>query len=358
MDFSFFKNKKIFISGHTGFKGSWLCFWLNKLGAEVYGFSDIEYDTPSAFNSMNIKSFLKSDLRGDISNFEEINNALNEINPDIVFHLAAQALVGKSIKDPLHTFKVNSLGTLNIAYALSNMSNQIIFVCITSDKVYENFEWIWGYRENDTLGGKDPYSASKAMAELGLRALFKTHLKNTPNLKIAVARAGNVIGGGDWSEDRIVPDAMKAWKKNNVLKLRSPNSTRPWQHVMEPIGGYLFLAKWLADIENLNDIEAFNFGPKTDQNISVLELVKGLSSKWDGSEIKILESDSLSKSEAGLLRLNCDKSHKILNWEAKLNFSELISLTSDWYKSFYFKNDDCSAITDIQISNYQKKLEK
>ena len=312
MDFSFFKNKKIFISGHTGFKGSWLCFWLNKLGAEVYGFSDIEYDAPSAFNSMNIKSFLKSDLRGDISNFEEINNALNEINPDIVFHLAAQALVGKSIKDPLHTFKVNSLGTLNIAYSLSNMSNPIIFVCITSDKVYENFEWIWGYRENDILGGKDPYSASKAMAELGLRALFKTHLQNSTNLKIAVARAGNVIGGGDWSEGRIVPDAMKAWKKNDALNLRSPNSTRPWQHVMEPLGGYLILAKWLADAENLQDIEAFNFGPKTDQNISVLELVKGLSSKWGGSEIKILESDLLSKSEAGLLRLNCDKSHKIL----------------------------------------------
>ena len=357
MDFSFFKNKKIFISGHTGFKGSWLCFWLNKLGAEVYGFSDIEQESPSAFNSMNIKSFLKADLRGDVSNFKEINNALNDINPDIVFHLAAQALVGKSIEDPLHTFKVNSLGTLNIAFALSNISSPIIFVCITSDKVYENFEWIWGYRENDILGGKDPYSASKSMAEIGLRALFKTNFKNSTNLKIAIARAGNVIGGGDWSEGRIVPDAMKAWNKNNILKVRSPNSTRPWQHVMEPLGGYLTLAKWLSDNKNSGEVEAFNFGPKTDQNFSVLELVKNLSFIWEESKIKIIDSDTLSKSEAALLRLNCDKSLKILNWEAKLNFNELTSLTSDWYKSFYFVDEDCSKITDTQITNYQKKLE-
>ncbi len=358
MNFSYFKNKKILITGHTGFKGSWLCFWLNKLGAKVYGFSDREYSKPSAFDSMQIKSYLHRDIRGDIFDYDKIQHAINLIKPNIIFHLAAQALVGESIKDPLRTFKTNSIGTLNIAYSLAKFSKPIDLICITSDKVYHNFEWIWGYRENDKLGGKDPYSASKSMAEIGLEALYQTHLKKKPNLKIVIARAGNVIGGGDWSEGRIIPDAIKSWQKLSSVKIRSPYSTRPWQHVLEPLGGYLVLAYWLSKQKKLNNIESFNFGPRHDQNLSVIDLVRNLSSNWKGSKINILKSNSLAKKEAGFLRLNCDKALNTLRWEAQLNINDVIKFTSEWYQNHYSEDKNCIKITNLQIKEYQQKLNK
>jgi CDP-glucose 4,6-dehydratase len=279
-NFSCFDGAKILITGHTGFKGSWLSLWLTKLGAQVYGVSQDIPTTPSLFTSIELEKKLK-DYRFDICEKDLLNNLIGEIKPNFIFHLAAQSLVRPSYKDPLNTLKTNALGTAKVLDSLRLLDKPMVAVMITSDKVYDNVEWLWGYRETDRLGGKDPYSASKGMAELVIRSYVESYF-NSPNsdVRIGIARAGNVIGGGDWATDRIVPDCINAWSVSKMVDIRNLHATRPWQHVMEPLSGYLSLGLRLYESNNLHG-EAYNFGPPARQNYTVRKLINEMANYWD-----------------------------------------------------------------------------
>jgi CDP-glucose 4,6-dehydratase len=306
MLFESFSGKKILITGHTGFKGSWLAMWLKTLNAEVAGIALEPATSPSHFEAAGIFRGI-IDLRVNIKNRNALIEAVQDIQPDFVFHLAAQALVTKSYNDPIDTYETNVMGTLHLLEALRQLDKSCSAVIITSDKCYDNVEWVWGYKETDAIGGPDPYSASKGAAELVIRSHIKSYFPlNSSKVRIASARAGNVIGGGDWSDSRIVPDCIKAWSENREVKLRNPNSTRPWQHVLEPLSGYLCLALCLSKKSELHG-EPFNFGPQAQQNHSVLELVQHMAKSWDQVRwIDHSDSDS-GPYESGLLKLNCPK---------------------------------------------------
>ncbi|TGK48578.1 CDP-glucose 4,6-dehydratase [Leptospira bouyouniensis] len=349
---SYFKNKKVLVTGHTGFKGSWLITWLQLMGAEVSGISLDPLSSPSHFEVGNMKKSIR-DLRIDIRDSVSIEKAILEIKPDFVFHLAAQALVRKSYLNPLETWETNVMGTLNVLEALRKYDSPCSCVIITSDKCYDNVEWIWGYRENDVLGGPDPYSASKGAAELAIKSHIKSFFpKHSSQVRIVSARAGNVIGGGDWSEDRIIPDCVKAWSSNQSVDLRNPNATRPWQHVLEPLSGYLTLAVKLVENPDLHG-EPFNFGPLANQNHSVLELVEKMSEYWDLVKWRDISKEKTGPYESGLLKLNCDKALALLKWTAVLGFEETVKLTSEWYKSYYSHPNDILQTTLDQIKHYQ-----
>lgn len=350
-----FKNKKIIITGNTGFKGSWLSAWLVKLGAKVYGISRDIPTNPSHFSVAQINKEITF-IKLDICNYKKLKLTLKKIKPDYIFHLAAQALVRESYDNPKLTFETNTIGSLNILDSVRDFNHKCSIVMVTSDKCYENIEQQKGYLEDDRLGGKDPYSASKAGAELIIKSYFDSFISKMPNIRLAIARAGNVIGGGDWSDDRIIPDAVKAWSKGKILKIRSPNATRPWQHVLEPISGYLCLAKRLDEDNKLNG-EAFNFGPKKSQNYTVEEVLLELKEHW--SQAKWSTENDKNFYESTLLSLNCNKAKKMLGWEAKLKFKENIRLTAEWYKIFYEnKKTSIWDLTSDQIDFYQNKLKK
>ena len=342
-----FKNKKVLITGHTGFKGSWLSIWLFLLGAKVFGISNSVPTTPSHFSSCNLEKKL-IDFRANICDVENIEEIIKDIQPDFIFHLAAQSLVKVSYQDPFLTWQTNTMGTVSILESLKSIRNKCVAIFITSDKSYENREWDWGYRENDKLGGIDPYSASKGSAEFAIRSYSKSFFNNS-NIRIGVGRAGNVIGGGDWSKYRLVPDCMKSWARDQEVIIRNPQSTRPWQHVLEPISGYLSLASRLDIDEHLRG-EAFNFGPPANQNFSVIEVVEEMSKYWDKVKWKI-EKDSNSQ-ESDLLKLNCDKALVKLSWEPVWGFNETINQTVKWYKYFYEKKGELLKISTNQIQNY------
>ncbi len=346
-----FKNKTVLITGHTGFKGSWASLWLNQLGANVVGISDREVSNPSNFSVLNLKKYLKN-IKLDIRDKKKFKDLFTDISPDFIFHFAAQSLVASSFKNPFDTFTSNTIGTLNVLDAIRENDKDIVSVFITSDKVYFNSEWIWGYRENDQLGGYDPYSASKAMAELVISSYFQSFYKNT-KIKIGIGRAGNVIGGGDWSPNRIVPDCIKAWYKNKSVNIRNPNSTRPWQFVLEPISGYFALAEKLAN-NRINSGEAFNFGPNILENFSVINLLNEMKKYCKTADFTLEKTDNLK--ESNLLKLNCDKAMSILEWKASLNFEETIYMTMDWYRKFYdTSGKDMLQFSLDQISTYTKK---
>ena len=333
-----FKGKKVVITGHTGFKGSWLSIWLLSLGAEVHGISLPPSTSPSLF----VESLSESkiyDNRFNIHDHNKVKTLLEEINPDFLFHLAAQPIVRKSYLDPIETWHTNVLGTVNILNALRLINSRCISIIITSDKCYDNKEWTWGYRESDKLGGADPYSASKGSAELAFNSFYRSYfaLPDNNNL-VASARAGNVIGGGDWAESRIVPDCIRSWTKNRKVLLRAPQSTRPWQHVLEPLSGYLCLAQELNN-NNTYTGESFNFGPTDSENKSVLDVVQELSKAWPDSSWEIEASTEKSVHESGLLKLNCDKAFAYLNWKPTMNFKETIELTKSWYEKFYYESN-------------------
>ena len=324
-----FQNKKVLITGHTGFKGFWLSMILKSLGADVLGISlQVDSNKKSHFATIDGEDLIKTHYL-DIRNIKELREVIELSEPDYIFHLAAQALVSESFKDPINTFTTNTMGSINLLESLRLINRECNLIMITSDKVYENVEWVFGYRENDKLGGKDPYSASKACAELSIRSYYNSFLLNS-NIKLGIARAGNVIGGGDWSENRLVPDCIRSWTKGIDVKLRSPNSTRPWQHVFDPINGYLTLALKLNEDQSIVG-EAFNFGPDHLSDINVLQAVKILSEKW-GSNAKYIIEDNNFMKEAKLLRLNCDKSHSLLNWKPILNLDQCLDMTIEWYK--------------------------
>jgi CDP-glucose 4,6-dehydratase len=346
-----FNTKTVLITGHTGFKGAWLTAWLKQLGAKVVGISLDPPTDPSHFAAAHLADGM-SDIRIDIRNRAVLEEAVVSAQPDFVFHLAAQALVRRSYDDPIDTWQTNVLGTLNVLEALRKMDRPCAAVIITSDKCYDNVEWVWGYRETDAMGGPDPYSASKGAAELAIRSHIKSYFpKATSKVRIASARAGNVIGGGDWAADRIVPDCVKAWSINNNVELRNPYSTRPWQHVLEPLSGYLSLAIALAQRHELHG-EPFNFGPPAQQNHSVLELVQQMALHWDQVRWQDVSRSAAGPYESGLLKLNCDKALHHLRWHAVMGFEDTVRMTAEWYRAYYKQPAQIAVMSDEQIKAY------
>ena len=346
-----FHGKTVVITGQTGFKGAWLTAWLKLLGARVVGIALDPPTVPSHFQVAQLAEGM-TDLRIDVRDRAAIEEAIVSAQPDFVFHLAAQALVRQSYDDPLETWQVNVMGTLHVLEALRKLDKSCAAVIITSDKCYDNVEWVWGYRETDALGGPDPYSASKGAAELAIRSHIKSYFpKATSKVRIASARAGNVIGGGDWATDRIIPDCVKAWSVDTPVELRNPHSTRPWQHVLEPLSGYLCLAMALARQPNLHG-EPFNFGPPAQQNHSVLELVQKMAVYWDQVRWQDVSQASSGPYESGLLKLNCDKALHQLQWRAVLGFEDTVRMTAEWYRGYYQHPGQVAATTRAQIESY------
>lgn len=349
-----YQGKKVLVTGHTGFKGSWLATWLLKLGAQVVGISKDIPTSPSIYRCLKIKEKI-SDYRCDIRDLDSMIKIIADEKPAFIFHLAAQPIVSTSYDEPIETISSNVMGTANILEAVKSSNHSCNLVVITSDKAYSNVEQVWGYKETDQMGGKDIYSGSKGAAELIIKSYYHSFLEDKKfNIKLGIGRAGNVIGGGDWASDRIVVDCMKAWNKGEPAEIRSPNATRPWQHVLEPLSGYLSLGANLERSNSLNG-EAFNFGPNAEQNHTVKEIIKDLSKFWnfDSSDDAYTISDNIPFHEAGLLKLNCDKALSYLKWRANLDYEETIKYTSEWYYNFYKKNQDMYEYTINQINSYE-----
>lgn len=357
MCFNVYKNKKIFITGHTGFKGSWLSLWLNLLGAKIYGYSLIPNTNPNHFEIIKLQDKLVQNYFADINDLKKIEEAMMESDPEIIFHLAAQPLVRYSYKNPLETFQTNAMGTFNILNCARKLKNLKAIVIITTDKVYENKEWLWGYREDEPLGGYDPYSASKACAEIITNSMRQSFFnvekfRQTHQVLIASVRAGNVIGGGDWSEDRLIPDIIKGANESKATIIRNPDSIRPWQHVLEPLCGYLALGEKLLKGEK-EFATSFNFGPNNEGDLSVKDVLKLATSFWNKISYEI-QVDLNAPHEANLLMLDISKARKMLGWKPVLNSSQAIEWTIKWYKEFYENN---KVITEKQLENYSERIE-
>ena len=345
-----FRNKKVLITGDTGFKGSWLSYWLYSLGAIVYGFAlPVEHENDH-FNLINLEKIIHH-TNGDIRDFEKIRNVLISVEPEFVFHLAAQPLVRRSYTDPKLTFDTNVGGSVNIFEAVRVSPSVKVLIAVTSDKCYKNKEWIWGYREIDELGGKDPYSASKGAAELVFNAYKESFFENRLHFGAASVRAGNVIGGGDWSLDRIVPDCIRSLQNNRSITLRNPYATRPWQHVLEPLSGYLLLASRLYENQKLLG-GSYNFGPDNGEMYTVKDLAEGLVSFWGNGQIETIKKDG-GLPEAGLLHLNCDKAHHDLGWYPIWDFKKTVLETAKWYK-MVGEGEKAINITNCQITEYME----
>jgi CDP-glucose 4,6-dehydratase len=347
-----YKGKKVLITGNTGFKGSWLSVWLEMIGSEVYGYSLNIPTNPSMFEILDLEKKIRHQW-GDIRDKEKLNEYIQHIKPDFIFHLAAQTIVSKSFKDPFETVTTNVVGTAAVLEAMLNVTWDCTCVLITSDKAYDNVEWIWGYRENDRLGGKDLYSGSKGAAELIIKSYWHSFLKNMPHLKMGIARAGNVIGGGDWAQDRIVVDCIKAFANKEIVEVRCPNATRPWQHVLEPLSGYLTLGQYLQE-ERVDNGEAFNFGPHAGQTKTVLELTHDLVKLWGIDADKYIKiTEEIPFNESTLLKLNCDKALSLLHWQSTLHYDQCIRMIAYWYRTYYEnRTSDMYQLTVEQIYEY------
>ena len=333
-----YKGKKVLITGHTGFKGSWLSLWFSILGANVLGISSSIPTKPSHFELLKLNKKIKS-KKVNIQNFKLIKKTIVHFKPDFIFHLAAQSIVKKSYIDPVETWKTNLLGTMNILEAIKVLKNnkKLVVVLITSDKAYKNLEIKKGYKEDSFLGGIDPYGGSKSAAEICIQSYIKSFFKDKNNkISIGIARAGNVIGGGDWSDYRLLPDCIKAWTKNKKVKIRNPNSTRPWQHVLDVLNGYIMLGAKLNKNKKLHG-EAFNFGPSNSKNLRVLDILKISKSIWP--EINWIIENKKNFFENNLLQLNSNKAKKILNWKCNLSSKDSIQMTIDWYKNYVLKRN-------------------
>lgn len=352
-----FKNKKVLITGHTGFKGSWLTMWLTILGARVVGISNSFPSSPNHYKLLNLnEKILSKNL--DIRNLIALKKFIKKYQPDFVFHLAAQSIVKTAYENPIQTWSTNTIGTVNILESLRQLTKKCIAIIITSDKCYENLEIKRGYRENDRLGGKDPYSASKASADIAIRSYISSFFSHKNNkVFIATARAGNVIGGGDWSPNRLIPDCVRSWSKRKKVLIRSPHSTRPWQHVLEAIYGYITLAINLKKNSRLHG-ETFNFGPVNYQNYKVISVIKLMKKFWQNVSWKLNKNNNKIFKESSLLKLNSQKSKKILKWKSILTFKENIFLVANWYKNFYLNSEQAYKLTSTQIEFYQNLLNK
>ena len=357
---SFWAGKRVLLTGHTGFKGSWLSLWLLRLGAEVWGYALEPEGQNSFFVDLGLAQGQLHHHLGDVRDLCTLQEVVQQSQPEIVLHLAAQPLVRRSYRDPLGTWATNVQGSLHLLEALKLLQYRCAVVIITTDKVYTNREWDYGYREDDRLGGHDPYSASKASAELAIASWRDSFCglgpHQTPHLAIATARAGNVIGGGDWSEDRIVPDAMRALAAKETIPVRSPEATRPWQHVLEPLGGYLLLAERLAAGGSGSGnpyATAFNFGPALEANRPVRELVEAALQHWPGNWHDL--SDPAAPHEAGRLHLQIDKAHHQLGWCPRWDFATTVARTVGWYRAVHdgASSIDC-CLADLEA--YQQEL--
>ena len=356
-----FKNKKVIVTGDTGFKGAWLSIWLYHLGAKVTGIAIDIPTKPSLFEELKLVEKIEHHF-ANILDLESLKKIFQEVAPDFVFHLAAQSIVSISYLDPITTFQTNVIGTVNFLEALRTLDHPCKAVMITSDKCYNNVEWVWGYREHDMLGGKDPYSASKGAAELIIKAYFHSYF-NKPDLKIKLVstRAGNVIGGGDWAVSRIVPDCVRAWSENQKVKVRNPNSIRPWQHVLEPLSGYLRAAQVLEENPDKIHGKPFNFGPNLDQTYTVLEVLHAIGKHWKFPNEDDNYSIELDPSfhEARFLKLNCDRALFYLQWKSVLDFDEMTRFTGSWYNIYYTKkSDNIFNYTIKQIDEYTEKAKQ
>lgn len=334
-----FKNKKVLITGNTGFKGAWLSIYLHYLGAEIYGISRKDSSNDNMYNTCKLHE-ITTQYFADIADYDSISKVVNEIKPDIVFHLAAQAITLLGYEDPITTFNVNGMGTANILNCFVNYNKTCEIIIITSDKCYQNNEWVWGYRETDTLAGLDPYSASKSVAEIITNSYYHSYFKNSTNIKVATCRAGNVIGGGDWSKHRIVPDCMSDWHQKKSISIRYPNSIRPWNYVLDVLQGYLLTAYNLSS-QNING-ESFNFGPKQGNDLKVLEMVNILWKYWGKKDFNPIElSEQLAEyNEHQYLKLNIDKALSVLNWSPSVDIYTMLELSVNWYKSYFEGSED------------------
>jgi CDP-glucose 4,6-dehydratase len=349
-----YKGRKVLVTGHTGFKGSWLTSWLLKLGAHVVGFSKDVPTKPAMFEELRLADRIEH-VAGDVRDLGALRRLIAAERPDFVFHLAAQAIVSTSYEDPIETISTNVIGTMNLLDALRVVEHPCVGVLITSDKCYENVEWIWGYRETDRLGGKDVYSGSKAAAELVIRSYVHSFFDNGHPVRLAVGRAGNVIGGGDWARNRIVVDCILAWSEGRPVEIRNPNSTRPWQHVLEPLSGYLALGQAVSQQQPLHG-EAFNFGPRAEQDHTVMQLLTDLGRQWglENPDQAYQTRGETAFHEPALLKLNCDKARSYLKWEPNLDFDETVRMIGEWYGAYYRKSADMYALTRDQIELYER----
>lgn len=351
---SFWRGKKVFLTGHTGFKGGWLSLWLSSMGAKVYGYSLSPNTTPNLYDSLGIGALIESSMISDIRDLEALQKAMTFAKPDLVMHMAAQPLVRYSYVNPVETYQTNVMGTVNVLEASRHIPTIKATVVVTTDKCYENKEWAWGYRENEPMGGYDPYSSSKGCAEL-VAAAYRQSFFSVDNAKalgknlIATGRAGNVIGGGDWSGDRLIPDAIRAFEVGNPLLLRNPASTRPWQHVLEPLSGYLVLAQGLLS-GNEKLASGWNFGPRDEDARSVSSVIELLANRW-GNDACWKQDGDLQPHEANFLKLDCSKAKLMLGWTPRWSLETAIEKIVEWNDAFK-SGKSMRDVTLSQISQY------
>ena len=350
VDPNFWKDKKVFLTGHTGFKGSWLSLWLSSVGAKITGYALAPNTTPNLFDVLAIDSMIEKSHIADIRDLASLQKAMSGAKPDVVIHMAAQPLVRYSYANPVETYATNVMGTVHVLESIRSLDCVRATVVVTTDKCYENKEWAWGYRENESMGGYDPYSNSKGCAELVTSAYRQSYFSSSKSAnKVASARAGNVIGGGDWSEDRLIPDAIKAFEEDKPLMIRNPLATRPWQHVLEPLSGYLILAQALYE-EGLPFASGWNFGPRDEDNRAVQEVVDLLISHW-GETATWEKEGSGQPHEANLLKLDCSKARMQLGWTPKWNLDTALQKIAQWQKAFQAQ-ENMQQISLIQINQY------
>lgn len=349
-----YKGAKVLVTGNTGFKGSWLCIWLQKLGAEVVGLADAIPTDPALYSLLHLQESIKQHWV-DVRNAQAVLDVVREEAPDVIFHMAARSVVRHGFTDPVGTLAVNAMGTAHVLDAVKNIGKPCSVVVVTSDKCYDNKEWPWGYRETDSLGGRDIYSASKASAEHIANAYVSSFFGNDDTIRVVTARSGNVIGGGDWSDHRIIPDFIRAIEARTKMELRHPEATRPWQFVLEPVSAYLRLGQMLLTGAEIHG-EAYNFGPGYANSITVATLLETLNERMTDKPLAdvVTQSEDKDHREAGLLKLTWDKAHSQLQWAPVLTYSETMDLTADWYRD-YLAGNDMKAITLAQIEGYCNK---
>jgi len=348
---SFWQGKRVFLTGHTGFKGSWLSLWLDSMGAEVKGYALKPETTPSLYEEANVEAKVESDI-GDIRDLPQLCESMVSFNPDVLIHMAAQPLVRLSYKEPLETYDVNVMGTAKVLEAARGCPNLKSIISVTTDKCYENKEWVWGYREDEPMGGHDPYSSSKACAELVTSAYRRSFLKEK-GVGLASVRAGNVIGGGDWADDRLIPDILRSFEKNIPVVIRNPKSTRPWQHVLEPLSGYLILAQKLYESPEAF-AEGWNFGP-LDEDVKPVEwILNHMVDKWSGSNWEL--DQGAHPHEAGYLKLDISKAKARLNWHPNWSLQTTLQKIINWHQA-WLEKADMQQVCLQEINEYMRDAE-
>lgn len=348
-----YRNKKVFITGHTGFKGSWLSIWLQTLGAKVCGYSLKPNTNPSMYRELDIENKIEKSIIGNILDYEKLEDSINDFQPEIIFHLAAQPIVRLSYKEPKLTYETNVIGTLNVLEVARKCKSVKAFVNVTTDKCYENKEIARGYKEDEPMGGYDMYSSSKGCVEIMSSSYRRSFLQEEDSMSMATARAGNVIGGGDWAEDRLIPDCIRYINQNKAIEIRNPIAVRPWQHVLEPLSGYLLLGQKLLETGK-DYAEGFNFGPNEESVLKVSEVAQKIIDNYNKGEVIVHKKDNLH--EANLLMLNIEKAKTVLNWTPTYTANKAIKETVEWYKHFYAKDTDMYQYTIQQIKNYSSKM--